>query len=141
MLKKSQLTESGHENTAIHINVDGKLTLGRLASEIALLLRGKRSPKYTPHMLCGKKVVVTNVQHLQCTTKYKSYFRHTGYAGGIREMTYDEALQKDPCFPLKMAVTRMLNKSKLRKLMLNNLYLFAADPLNLNGMKLEKIGV
>lgn len=139
VLKKQDLISI--QPTAIHIDITNEHKLGRVASQIALFLRGKHKPSYTPNLLCGDKVVVTNVSKLQCTTKYKSYFKHTGYAGGIKEITYDDALKKDACFPLLMAIKRMLNKSKLRKLMLRNLYLFESESENINGFQLKKISV
>lgn len=78
--------------------------MGRLASRIATLLRGKHKPVYTPHVLCGDKIIVINAAGLvltgnKCTDKL--YYKHTGYMGGLRTITYDKVMDRDPTFPLK----------------------------------------
>lgn len=126
-LKQQDLPSLRKNAILLDVSKQDVKELGRLASQIALFLRGKHKPQYTPHLLCGDDVIVTNVAEIRCTTRNKSYYKHTGYPGGIKEMTYEEAVKKDVCYPLFMAVKRMLRKSKLRKLMLRNLHLIPHD--------------
>ncbi|MBQ4467743.1 MAG: 50S ribosomal protein L13, partial [Firmicutes bacterium] len=78
------------------VDADGK-TLGRLASEVASVLRGKNKPTYTPHVDCGDYVIVINAEKVAVTGKKRSekiYKKHTGYPGGLREITFDKLQQK-----------------------------------------------
>ncbi len=99
------------------IDADGKV-LGRLAAEIAVLLRGKQKPDFVPYKDEGDFVVVKNVDKLKFTGKkfdQKIYYRHTGYLGGLKEATMKEVYnKKGPSEILKMAVWGMLTKNKLR---------------------------
>jgi len=138
-MKSFMLTET--QTNGKHFHITGKVHMGRLATQIAIILRGKHKTTYTPNVLCGDKVVVTNVKNVVCTTKNKVYYHHTSHPGGLVTTSYEDMLKKDVCLPLFMAVKRMLNKSKLRKLMLRNLYLFADENHTLNGYSLQKIEV
>ena len=98
--------------------------LGRLASRIALLLRGKDSPKFQPHILSEEEVVVSNVDKIKFTGRkleQKKYFHYSGYPGGIRERTMGEIFAKDPKEVLRRAVFGMLPKNRLRKEMIKHL--------------------
>ena len=98
--------------------------LGRLASQIALRLRGKHKPIYTPHMDTGDFIVVTNVEKLRVTgnkTDDKLYHRHTGYPGGIRTVTFGEMQARFPGRALEKAVKGMLPKGPLGYAMLKKL--------------------
>lgn len=102
-------------------------TLGRLASVIAVKLMGKDKPSYTSHVVCGDKVVVINSSKIKVTGKKmtdKIYYHHTGYPGGIREITLKDKLIKDPDSVLRHAVAGMLPKNKLSRQMLKNLKIF-----------------
>ena len=105
--------------------VDGTdQVLGRLASQIALRLRGKHKPIYTPHMDTGDFIVVTNVDKLRVTgnkTDDKLYHRHTGYPGGIRTVTFGEMQTRFPGRALEKAVKGMLPKGPLGYAMLKKL--------------------
>ncbi len=98
------------------IDAEGK-SPGRLASEIAVLLRGKNKPTFEKHRDMGDQVVVENVDKLKFTGKkieQKKYYRHSGYPGGLKEESMEELLEEKPEEILKRAVFGMLPKNKLR---------------------------
>ncbi|MGJ8760695.1 MAG: 50S ribosomal protein L13, partial [Polaribacter sp.] len=87
------------------VDADGQ-TLGRLASKVAKLIRGKNKPNFTPHVDCGDNVVIINAEKIKLTGnkwRDKSYIRHTGYPGGQRSLTATEMFEKDP--------TRLIEKA------------------------------
>lgn len=99
------------------IDATGKV-LGRLAAQIAVLLRGKHKPDFLPYQDRGDFVVVKNVAKIRLTGKkieQKKYYRHTGYLGGLKEIPLKTLFKKDPAQVLKKAVFGMLPKNKLRK--------------------------
>lgn len=99
----------------IHVDAEGK-TLGRLATTIADILRGKHKPTFTPHMDCGDFVIVTNADKIKVTgnkLKDKIYHRHSGYPGGHRQITLEKLLAKQPERVLEKAVKGMLPHTKL----------------------------
>jgi len=109
------------------VNADGK-RLGRLASEIAVILQGKHKPIYTPHVDTGDYIVVINAERIALTGHKwddKLYQRHSGYMGGLKEISYRRLIERRPTFPLREAVRRMLPKSKLGRRMLRKLKLYA----------------
>lgn len=111
------------------VNAEGK-TLGRLASEIAQVLRGKHKPIYSPHLDCGDFVVVVNAEKVQVTGRkldQKMYYRHTGYPGGIKSISLRNQLQKHPERVLQAAVRGMLPKNRLGRKMLKKLKVYAGD--------------
>ena len=102
--------------------------LGRLASQIAKILRGKNKPSFTPHVDCGDYVVVINADKVRLTGKKmtdKVYVRHTGYPGGQRFATPADYLQKRPTFVLEKAVRGMLPKNRLGDAIFRNLKVYA----------------
>ena len=102
--------------------------LGRLASQIAKILRGKNKPSYTPHVDCGDYVIVINADKVKLTGKKmtdKVYTRHTGYPGGQRFATPADYLQKRPTFVLEKAVRGMLPKNRLGDAIFRNLKVYA----------------
>ncbi len=104
--------------------------LGRLASEIANILRGKNKPDYTPHMDSGDFVVVVNADKVRLTgnkMKNKIYYRHTGYIGGLKKITAEELLAKHPGELLKKAVKGMLPKTRLGKKLIGKLKVYAGE--------------
>ena len=106
------------------------LVLGRLASQIALRLRGKHKPEYTPHVDTGDFIVVVNASKLRVTGKKsldKKYYRHTGYPGGIYETNFAKMQEKFPERVLEKAVKGMLPKGPLGYAMLKKLKVYAAD--------------
>ena len=109
------------------VDADGQ-TLGRLASRIAKLIRGKHKPNFTPHVDCGDNVVVINAEKIILTGKKwtdKSYIRHTGYPGGQRSLTATEMFEKDPTRLVEKAVKGMLPKNILGSALFRNLYVYA----------------
>jgi len=111
------------------VDADGQ-ALGRLASEVAKLLRGKHKPNYTPHVDCGDNVVVTNAAKVSLSGKKwesKSYIRHTGYPGGQRSLSAKELLAKDPARVVEKAVKGMLPKNKLGADLFRNLKVYAGE--------------
>ena len=109
------------------VDADGQ-TLGRLASKVAMLIRGKYKPNYTPHVDCGDNVIVINAEKIQLSGKKwtdKSYIRHTGYPGGQRSLTAIEMFGKDPARLVEKAVKGMLPKNKLGSALYKNLYVYA----------------
>jgi len=111
------------------VNAEDK-TLGRLASEIAQVLRGKHKPIYTPHLDCGDYVIVVNAEKVRVTGRkldQKMYYRHTGYPGGIKSISLRNQLQKHPERVLQAAVRGMLPKNRLGRKMLKKLKVYAGD--------------
>jgi large subunit ribosomal protein L13 len=108
------------------VNAEGK-TLGRLASEIAKVLRGKHKPIYTPHLDCGDYVIVINADKVRVTGQkldQKMYYRHSGYPGGFRSISLRDQLQKHPERVLKAAVWGMLPKNHLGRAMFKKLKVY-----------------
>lgn len=102
--------------------------LGRLASEIARVLRGKHKPMYTPHLDTGDYVIVVNAEKIRLTGKkeqQKSYFRHSGYVGGGKHIPFTEMREKHPERVIELAVKGMLPKNNLGRLMLKKLKVYA----------------
>jgi len=99
-------------------------TLGRLASKVAILLRGKHKPNFTPHVDCGDNVIVINAEKINLSgNKWndKTYIRHTGYPGGQRSLTATELFGKDPARIVEKSVKGMLPKNKLGADLFRNL--------------------
>jgi large subunit ribosomal protein L13 len=127
---KPHRTRASDLNPAWHvIDAQGK-TLGRLSSEIAVLLQGKHKPNYVPYLNTGDFVVVINAEKFHVTGKkldQKIYYRHSGYHGGLKEQTLSVLLQKAPTRAIKKAVKGMLPKNTLGRHMLSRLKLYAGD--------------
>jgi len=105
------------------IDVDGKV-LGRISTQIAVLLRGKHKPDFVPYKDAGDFVTIKNVEKLKFTgTKFKNkiYYRHTGYLGGLKKATLKDIYEKDPSEILRRAVYGMLTKNKLRAIQIKRL--------------------
>lgn len=103
-------------------------TLGRLASNIAQVLKGKHKPTYSPHLDGGDYVVVINADKIAVTGRkmdQKTYYRHTGYPGGIREINLRGLLARHPTYALKFAVRGMLPKNRLGRRMIKKLKIYA----------------
>jgi large subunit ribosomal protein L13 len=111
--------------------VDAKdVVLGRLASVVAMVLRGKHKPSFTPHVDCGDYVIVINADKIKLTGSKmteKQYVSHSGYPGGQRFQTPEDLLAKKPEAVVEKAVKGMLPKSRLGSEMFRNLYVYAAD--------------
>ncbi|WP_349944652.1 50S ribosomal protein L13 [Lacrimispora sp. BS-2] len=115
-------------------------TLGRLASEVAKVLRGKNKPIYTPHMDCGDYVIVVNADKITVTGKkldQKIYYNHSDYVGGMRETTLREMMAKKPEKVIELAVKGMLPKGPLGRSMITKLHVYAGAEHNNAAQKPE----
>ena len=104
------------------------MTLGRLASEVAKILRGKNKPIFTPHLDMGDYVIVINAEKINVTGKkldQKVYYHHSGYVGGLKEVTLKEKMSKKPEQVIELAVKGMLPKGPLGRQMYKKLYVYA----------------
>ena len=136
-IKKSEL-----ENNWYEIDANG-VVVGRLATIISKIIRGKNKTTYTPHMDNGDFVVVKNIEQIKFTGQKfqnKKYFRHTGYPGGIKSRTAEDIIySKQPENLLKMAIKRMLSNNKLARKQLSNLKVFAEENHSLVAQKPREI--
>jgi large subunit ribosomal protein L13 len=147
----SYKTISANKATAnkqwVLVDAEGQ-TLGRMASKVAKILRGKYKPSFTPHADCGDNVVIINAEKIKLTgNKWtdKSYIRHTGYPGGQRSLTAAELYEKDPARLVEKSVKGMLPKNKLGSALFRNLKVYVGaehdqtaqkpTPINLNDLK------
>jgi len=115
-------------------------TLGRLATKIAVVLKGKNKASFVPHLDNGDYVIVTNSDKFKVTGKKltdKMYYRHTGYLGGLKEISLESLLAKKPTRALEFAVGGMLPKNKLRRGMISRLKLFTGDEHTFTAQKPE----
>ena len=120
-------TPSTRERDWLVVDATGK-TLGRLATQIADALRGKRKPQYTPHIDTGDFVVVINAEKVRVTgdkLASKLYWRHSGYPGGIKSRTLGEQLERRPEEVLRRAVKGMLPRNRLARQQLRKLKIYA----------------
>ena len=108
------------------VDADGQV-LGRLASRVCLLLLGKHKPAYTPHVDSGDYVVVINARRVKFTgnkLREKEYIWHTRWPGGLKHKSLRDVMQKDPTFPIREAVRKMLPKTKLGRAILKKLKVY-----------------
>ena len=125
------------------VDAEGK-TLGRLASEVANVLRGKNKPTYTPHIDTGDYVIVVNAEKIQVTGKkldQKIYYHHSEYVGGMKEATLREMMQKKPEFVITHAVKGLLPKGPLGRQMLKKLHVYAGPEHNHAAQKPETLDI
>jgi len=141
----SYKTVSANDKTVnkewVLVDAEGQ-TLGRLASKVAKLLRGKHKPYFTPHVDGGDYVVVINAEKIKLSgNKWtdKVYVRHTGYPGGRREMTATDLMKKNPIRMIEIAVKGMLPKNKLGRKIYKNLYVYAGAEHKQEAQKPKKI--
>ena len=109
------------------VDADG-MTLGRLASQVAAILRGKNKPTFTPHVDCGDHVIVINAAKVVLTGKkldQKIYYHHSGFAGGLKQTKYRKLIDEKPEFAVKHAVVGMLPKGPLGRQMARKLRVYA----------------
>jgi large subunit ribosomal protein L13 len=121
------------------VDASGK-TLGRMASEIAKILRGKNKPIFTPHMDTGDYVIVVNADKVAVTGKkleQKIYYHHSGYVGGMKETKLKEKLAKKPEQVIELAVKGMLPKGPLGRQMYKKLFVYAGPEHNHAAQKPE----
>ncbi|MFQ6000411.1 MAG: 50S ribosomal protein L13 [Anaerolineae bacterium] len=111
------------------VDAEGKI-LGRLASEVAKILRGKHKPYFTPHLDTGDYVIVINAAKIRVTGKKlddKIYYRHSGYPGGLRSTTLAEMLKKRPTRVIRLAVWGMLPHNRLGRAMMRKLKIYEGE--------------
>ncbi len=126
-MKTYQTKKEEAEHRWYVVNAEGRV-LGRLATELAKVLRGKNKPSFTPHVDTGDCVVVVNASKVVLTGKKmkdKKYYHHTGYPGGIRETNAEKLLAKKPTEMVRIAVKGMLPKNSLGRQMLRKLKIYA----------------
>lgn len=141
----SYKTVSANKNTVtkewVLVNAENQ-TLGRLASEVAKLLRGKHKPNFTPHVDCGDNVVVINAEKIRLTgNKWdaKQYIRHSGYPGGQSSLTAKELMSKKPTAMVEKAIKGMLPKNKLGADLFRNLYVYEGEEHEQKAQKPKEI--
>ena len=126
-MKTYVATPSTRERNWLVVDASDK-TLGRLATQIADALRGKRKPQYTPHCDVGDFVIVVNAEHIAVTGKKlqeKLYHRHTGYPGGLKTRTLAEMLERRPEEVIRKAVKGMMPRNRLARQQLTKLKVYA----------------
>ena len=143
----SYKTISGNKETAnkkwLLVDAEGQ-TLGRMASKVAFMIRGKHKTNYTPHADCGDNVIVINAEKISLSgNKWedKTYIRHTGYPGGQRSLTARELMAKRPIRMVEMAVKGMLPKNKLGSALYKNLKVYAGTEHDHEAQKPEQINL
>jgi large subunit ribosomal protein L13 len=120
-------TPATRERNWLVVDATGK-TLGRLATQVADALRGKRKPEYTPHCDVGDFVIVVNAEKIAVTGKKlsdKRYYRHSGYPGGLRSRTLTQMLDRHPEDVLRLAVKGMMPRNRLARQQLRKLKIYA----------------
>lgn len=123
------------------VDAEGKV-LGRLASEIAMVLRGKRKADFTPHVDCGDNVIVINADKVALTgnkMEAKQYIRHTGYPGGQRVTLAKELIEKKPVAMIERAVKGMLPKNRLGRKIFHNMFVYAGGEHPHSAQKPENL--
>ncbi|MCH2676815.1 MAG: 50S ribosomal protein L13 [Alphaproteobacteria bacterium] len=129
-----------------HYVVDANgLVLGRMATEIAKLLRGKHKPIYTPNMDCGDDIIVINAEKVKLTGKKdanKTYYRHTGYPGGLKSQKASDILEgKNPEKVVKLAIKRMIPNNPLGRKQLKNLKVYKGTEFPESEKKIETLNL
>ena len=140
--KTFSIKESEVEKKWVLIDADGKV-LGRLASDIAMILRGKTKPTFTPHMDMGDNVIVINAEKIVLTGKKsedKEYFKHTEYPGGKKFINIKKIMAEKPEFVITNAVKGMLPKNRLGREVLKNLKVYVGSEHPHVAQKPEVLG-
>ena len=128
-MKTSSLTKKDIVQKWYLIDCSGK-KLGRLSVQIANILRGKNKPEYTPNSDVGDFVVLINAERVEISgnkSKDKIYFKHTGYPGNLKEINFQDLLNKDPEKVLRNAVKGMLPKNRLNRKIINKLKVYSGE--------------
>tara|TARA_B100001059_G_scaffold76722_1_gene74307 strand:- start:2826 stop:3278 length:453 start_codon:yes stop_codon:yes gene_type:complete len=139
--KTVSANKSNVEKNWVLVDVED-LILGRVASQIAIYLRGKHKPNYTPHVDCGDNVIVINASKVKLSGdkwKNKKYIRHTGYPGGQRSLSAEELFKKNPIKLVENAVKGMLPKNKLGSNLYRNLKVFSGSDHNITDNTLKEV--
>jgi large subunit ribosomal protein L13 len=125
------------------VDAEGQ-TLGRMASEVAKILRGKHKPEYTPFLDTGDHVIIVNAAKIALTGRkldQKMYRYHTGYPGGLKEIRYRTLMQKNPCKVVELAIKGMLPKNALGREMYRKLKVYAGPEHENAAQKPEKLTI
>ena len=142
-MKTYQATPQDRERVWYVVDAENK-TLGRLATQIADVLRGKRKPTYTPHIDVGDFVIVVNAEKVAVTgekREKKLYWRHSGYPGGIRSRTLGDMLEKRPEEVIRKAVKGMLPRNRLARQQLRKLKVYAGPEHPHQAQKPEQLEI
>jgi large subunit ribosomal protein L13 len=127
----------------IILDASGK-TLGRFASEVAKILRGKHKPTYTPHIDCGDGVIVINADKIEVTGNkeaQKIYRKYTGFMGGMRETLYNKMKERNPEYIIERAVTGMMPKSRLADQQIRRLRVMVGEDHKMNAQQPIKVNI
>lgn len=127
-MRTVSLRKEDVERKWLVVDAEGKV-LGRMASQVATILRGKHKPFFTPHVDCGDFVIVVNADKVRLTGKKllnKSYYFHSNYPGGLKTVQAGKMLEKRPVRMVELAVRRMLPKTKLGRAMFKKLKVYAS---------------
>lgn len=126
--RKTPVTKPA-EQTEQWYEIDAKdVILGRLSTRVAMLLRGKHQPTFSPHVATRNHVIITNAARVKVTgnkLEAKTYYTHTSRPGSLKERTLGEQLDKRPTYPVQKAIERMLPDNKLRRIWMTHLHLYA----------------
>jgi len=143
----SYKTVSANANTVnkewVLIDAENEI-LGRMASAVAKILRGKHKPNYTPHVDCGDNVIIVNADKIRLTGnkwEAKEYIRHSGYPGGQRSLTARELMDRKPTAMVEKAIKGMLPKNILGADLFRNLYVYEGPDHNQEAQKPKKINL
>ena len=128
-MKTFMLKTAEVEKKWILIDATDKV-LGRLATRVATILRGKHKPDFTPHIDCGDNVIIINADKIKLTGnkfKEKLYYAHSGYFGGLKTTTYEKLIDKHPIDPIRKAILRMIKYTPIRKQIARHLYVYVGS--------------
>lgn len=142
-MKTFQATKESIERKWYVVDAEGK-TLGRLATEVASVLKGKHKPIYTPHVDCGDYVIIVNAEKIVLTgNKWqdKKYYRHSGYPGGLKATSAEDVMAKHPTRMVEQAVKGMLPKTRLGADMYRKLFVYAGPDHKHEAQKPEVLEV
>ena len=142
-MKSFMASPSNIERKWYVVDAEGK-TLGRLASEVAKVLRGKNKPTFTPHIDTGDYVIVVNAAKIAVTGKkldQKIYYHHSDYVGGMKETTLREMLAKKPEKVIELAIKGMLPKGPLGRQMITKLHVYAGPEHEQQAQKPEALEI
>ncbi len=120
------------------------IALGRLATQVAKIIRGKNKPYFTPHVDCGDNVIVKNAEKIKLSGnkwKQKTYIRHTGYPGGQKSLTAEQIFSKNPSVLVERAVKGMLPKNKLGSIIYRNLRVVNGENHKFESLNPEEIKI
>ena len=137
---KTYMAKPGEVESKWYVVDATGMVLGRLASQVASILKGKNKPEYTPHVDCGDHVIIINCENVVLTGKKledKYYRYHTGYIGGLKEIQYKKLMKEKPEFAVYKAVKGMLPKNTLGAAMLKKLRVYTGSEHNHQAQKPE----